>query len=153
MVGNVRIGVCSRSTTMALPCPVLSCADKGDLPEEGPPPLGVVASTSLRLDLAMSVAATVEKDRSEVNVGSLAKGSATDPPRNLDAGRSSRSGVILPLVARERRRRKQNNANPHNASKPTAPAVAPPAIVATLFLHEISIYAYTKLMAWTELTS
>lgn len=158
IAGNVRIGVCSESTlflevaltTTAPLCPALSCTDKGDLPEEGPPPLGVVASTSLRLNLATS---EVEKDRSLVNVGSLAKGSATAPSRNLDAGRSLRSGVTLPPVARERRRRKQNSANPHNASKPTAPAVAPPAIAATLFLHKISIHPYTKLMEWTELTS
>lgn len=140
IVGNIRVGICSRSlieTWLVFPCLALSCADKGNLLEEGLPPPRVVTSTSLRLDLGMSVRVTVEKDRS---VGSLAKGSATDPPKNLDAGRSSRSGVTLPPEDRKRRRRKQNNANPH-ASKPTAPPITLPAIVATLLLQEISIHA------------
>lgn len=82
--------------------------------------------------------ATVRIDPSPGTVGVLAKGSTKGPAKNLDSGRRRR-GVVLPLDDRNLRRRKKRTTSAHSASRPTAPAAAPPTMAPTLIFEELEV--------------
>lgn len=100
-------------------------ADAGS--EVGWSPVSGAAVVSTPLMLAL-LSSPVKIDPSPA---ALAKGSTRVPARNLDSGRRRR-GVVLPMDARDLRRRKKRIANAPSTSRPTAPAAAPPAMAPTL---------------------